>query len=299
MTFDLVKATEEHLCRPRIRGHSDCHLYPSEASATITDEFGDQVIYGGCARASFMRCMGEEGTPHTARSQGIFELGKSVENMLVNDWKEMGIYVASSIRFQNSEYNISGEVDAIIRDPETGMLLGAEIKSYYGYYAGTEIMGNKSKVGRPKWGHLLQTLVYANEFKSTLDHFKLFYEERGDGTKKCFDVRIVASELEDGTVVHYPKVDNEIIKSFTIEDIYEKFSKLNNHIMQGQIPDRDFELYYTTERIEKDYANGKISKSKFEKFKRVYKNGTVKYVDAHRPGDWNCNYCSYKSLCYE
>ena len=298
MSFDLVKATEEHLCRPQIRGHKHYHLYPSEASVVITDEFGDKVVYGGCLRASYMRCTGIEGEPFTARSYGIFELGNAVENMLVNDWKEMGIYEANSVRFQNEEYNLSGELDAVLRDPETGLLFGTEIKSFYGYYAATEIFGNKSKVGKPKWNNLLQTLVYVNEFKNTLDHFKLFYEDRGDGAKKSFDVRIVANELEDGTIVHYPKVDNKVIKSFTIEDIYKRFSQLNTAILEGQIPEREFELFYTNERIEKDHDNGKISDSKFKKFKKVYKNGTTKYVEKDRPGDWQCSYCRYKDLCY-
>jgi hypothetical protein len=299
MTFDLVKATENYLCRDQIRGHSDCHLYPSETSVVITDEFGDRQVLGGCARASYMRCTGIEGAPHTARSQGIFELGSNVEKMLIDDWKGMGIWVANSVRFQNPEYNLSGELDVVLEDPETGLLFGTEIKSFYGYYAGVEIFGNKSKVGKPKWNNLLQTLVYANEFKNTLDHFKLFYEERGDGSKKSFDVRIVPDESSDGTIVHRPKVDNEVIMSFTIEDIYKRFAELNNSLVQRAIPDREFELLYTTERIEKDHANGLISDSKFNKFKKVYKNGTTKYVENDRPGDWQCSYCRYKDICWK
>jgi CRISPR/Cas system-associated exonuclease Cas4 (RecB family) len=300
MVFDLVKATEEHLCKPQFRGQSDdCHLYPSEASVVIKDKFGDTVVHGGCMRASYFRCSGEVGTPLTARSYGIFELGNTVEDMLVNDWKEMGIYVANSVRFQNLEYNISGELDVVLRDPETGLLFGTEIKSFYGYFASTEIFGNKSKVGKPKMNNLLQTLIYASEFKNQLDHFKLFYEDRGDGTKKCFDVRIVPEEIKDGAIVHYPKVNDEVIRSFTIEDMYQRFSALNNYIVSGSTPERDYELFYTNERIEKDHENGKISDSKYNKFKKVYKNGTTKFVERDRPGDWQCSYCKFKDLCWK
>jgi CRISPR/Cas system-associated exonuclease Cas4 (RecB family) len=300
MAYDLVKATEEFLCRPRVRGHSDCHFYPSEASVALVDEFGDHVVYGGCLRASYFRCSGEEGIPHNARSQGIFELGKSVEEMLVDDWKRMGIFVSHGIRFQNPEYNLSGELDVILKDPETGIQFGVEVKSFYGYYASVEIFGNKSTVGKPKMNNLLQTLVYAWEFKKDLDHFKLFYEDRGDGRKRSFDVRIVPEELEDSTIVHYPKVDNTIIKSFTIEDMYGRYQQLCNHMLQGTPPDKDFELYYTNERIEKDHSNGKISDSKFNKFKKVSKrDGSVRYIERDRPGDWQCSYCKFKDLCWK
>ncbi len=300
MAFDLVKATEEYLCRPQFRGHSDCHLYPSEASVVVTDEFGDRVVHGGCMRASYFRCAGEEGEPFTARSYGIFELGNAVEDMLVADWQQMGIFVARSVRFQNLEYNLSGELDVVLRDPETGILFGCEVKSFYGYYASVEIFGNKSKVGKPKKNNLLQTLVYLNEFKDRLDHFKLFYEDRGDGTKRSFDIRIAPAELEDGTIVNRPIINDITIMAFTIEDMYGRYSELCNAMVSGTVPERDFELKYTNERIEKDHANGKISDSKFNKFKKVSKkDGAIRYVERDRPGDWQCSYCRYKSLCFK
>lgn len=300
MAFDLVKATEEFLCRPRFRGHSDCHFYPSEASIKITDESGDSVVHGGCLRASYFRCSGEEGAPHSARSQGIFELGNAVEDMLVANWKQMGIFVANSVRFQNLEYNLSGELDVVLRDPETGVLFGTEVKSFYGYHASVEIFGNKSTVGKPKKNNLLQTLVYLHEFKDRLDHFKLFYEDRGDGAKRSFDIRIVPAELEDGTIVHYPKIDQYVIRTFTMEDLYGRYQQLCTAMLQGIVPDRDFELYYTNERIERDHSNGKISDSKFNKFKKVSKkDGSVRYVERDRPGDWQCSYCKFKDLCWK
>jgi CRISPR/Cas system-associated exonuclease Cas4 (RecB family) len=299
MGFDLVGATNNFLCRPSFRGHSDCHLYPSEASVVVTDEFGDRVVHGGCLRAGYYRCTGEEAIPFDARSKSIFELGNSVEDMLVDDWKEMGIFVANSVRFQNLEYNLSGEIDAVLRNPETDLPFGVEIKSFYGYFATTEIFGNKSKTGKPKMNNLLQTLVYAKEFKDKLDHFKLFYEDRGDGSKKSFDIRVVPTELEDTSIVYRPEIDGEIITDFTVDDIYARYEQLNRCILQGTIPDRDYELYFSNERIERDHQNGKISDSKFNKFKRVSKrDGSVRYIEKDRPGNWNCSYCKYKSLCY-
>jgi len=300
MTFNLVKATEDFLCRKRFRGHGDCHFYPSEASVVCTDKFGDRIVEGGCLRASYFRCTGQEARPHSVRTQSIFELGKHVEDMLVNNWKQMGILVDRGIRFQNNEFNISGELDAVLMDPETGKPFGVECKSLYGYHAGVEVFGNKSTPGSPKMNQLLQTLVYAYEFKDRLDYFLMFYEERGDGTKGQFEVKVVPDELEDGTLVYRPMVDRNVMMEFTIEDIYARYKELMKCILDGKVPDRDFELFYTNDRVEKDYANGKISKSKYEKFKRVSKrDGSVRYVDSERPGDWACSYCNFKDYCWK
>ena len=300
MGFDLVKATEDFLCRPSFRGHSDCHLYPSEASVVVTDKFGDRVVHGGCLRSGYYRCTGEEAIPFDARSKSIFELGNTVEDMLVADWQQMGIFIAHGVRFQNLEYNLSGEIDVVLRNPETDQLFGVEIKSFYGYFATTEIFGNKGKAGQAKMNNLLQTLVYAREFKDSLNHFKLFYEDRGDGSKKSFDVSVVPTELEDTSIVYRPVVDGKVIAEFTVDDIYARYALLNKHILDGVIPDRDFELRFSNDRIERDYQNGKISDSKYNKFKRVSKrDGSVKYVERDRPGDWNCLYCKYKDLCWK
>ena len=299
MSFNLVKATDEFLCRKRFSGHRDCHLYPSEASVVTQGPHGPTVL-GCCMRQAYFRCMGAEGEPTSVYSQGIFELGKAVEKMLVEDWKKMGIYVAESIRFQNPRYNLSGELDAVIRDPETGELVGVEVKSYYGYNAEKTVEGNRSVRGRPKTQHLLQTLVYAWEFRRQLGYFKIFYKNRGNGEKRSFDVRIVPDTLDDGSIVHWTKLDNEIISAYTVDDIYNRYSLLHEHITNCVPPEPEFEMLYSNERVEREFQDGNISKSKYEKFKKVSKrDGSVKYVERERPGDWQCSYCSYKDLCCE
>ena len=190
MSFDLTSATREFMCRPRIRGHSEPHVYPSEASAIGVGANGEPKLFGGCLRSSYLRMIGEQGSPHSERSQAIFRLGSAVEDLLVEEWKLMGVYLANSIRFKNPKYNVSGELDAILQDPETGRPFGVEVKSFYGYKATKEIFGNQSTAGAPKDNNLLQTCVYAWEFRETLDHFKIFYEDRGDGSKRHFDLRI-------------------------------------------------------------------------------------------------------------
>lgn len=299
MEFSLVEATKNYLTREgRIRGHSSCHFWPSEASVVTTDEDGKPITYGGCLRATYFRCTGQPQAPHSAKTQRIFRLGKIVEEMLIEDWKCMGIFEASNIRFQNPEYNLSGELDAVLRDPE-GRLLGVECKSYYGYNAGKQIMGNRSQQPFPKWNQLLQTIVYTKEFLGKIEYFKMFYEERGNGNEQEFDVRVVPSEDDDSAIVHRVYVNDDLL-NFTVEDIYERFLILKEYIIEGVPPERDYELKYSNEKIEDLYSKKKISKSAYEKFKKVKKaNGAVTYNERERPGDWMCQYCNFKDLCWK
>lgn len=287
MSYDLVQSTEEFMTRTRFRGDTGMHFYPSEGSVKVVDASGNEEVLGNCLRASYFRCIGERSAPHSVRTQFIFALGKHVEDMLVEIWKKMGIFEAQGVRFYNPEFNVSGELDVVLRNPSTDTLFGVEVKSFYGYYAGVEIMGNKSKSGRPKWSQLLQTLIYAKEFEGQLDHFKMWYQERGDGQHRSFDVRAVPTE-RDGQIIYLPEVDNEILTDFTVTDVYNRYLELGSHLTAQSIPDREFEIEYDDQRIEDDFACKKLSKSKYDKFKKK----------GERPGDWQCSYCNFKSMCW-
>jgi CRISPR/Cas system-associated exonuclease Cas4 (RecB family) len=228
------------------------------------------------------------------------EMGKAAEERLKNNWMQMGILEDYHARFQNPEYKISGEIDCIIRAPEDGQLFGVEIKSFYGYYASKEIEGNRSQAGRPKFSHLLQTLIYAYELRNIVNYFELFYVERGDGGYKSFKISVAPDELEDGTIVYRPYIDNVLVTSFTMTDVYDRYALALHCIEAEQIPDKEFELYYSNDRIEEEHTAGRLSDSKYDDFKHVHKKtGKVTYHESKRPGDWNCAYCKYKSFCYE
>ncbi len=210
MSYDLVQSTENFMTRKGFRGDTGMHFYPSEGSVKVVDANGNREVLGNCLRASYFRCVGEQGAPYSVRTQFIFSLGKHVEDMLVEIWKKMGIYEARSVKFYNPDFNVSGELDVVLRNPLTDALFGVEVKSFYGYFAGAQIMGTKRKAGVPKSSQLLQTLIYAKEFEGQLDHFKMWYQERGDGQHRTFDVRAVPAE-RNGDIIYLPEVDGEIL----------------------------------------------------------------------------------------
>lgn len=118
MKYDLIAATDQFMVRPQFRLHGPVHFYPSEASVKWTDSNGLPRVSGSCLRKNYLRLTGEApGRPFDAYTQWIFSLGKAVEEILVEQWKQMGIWVANNVKFYDRERNISGEVDVVLRDP--------------------------------------------------------------------------------------------------------------------------------------------------------------------------------------
>lgn len=285
-TYDLFKATDEHLTRKTFDKPSSGYFYPSEASVVLTDEFGDRKVEGGCMRSSYFRLSDEyEGSPHDARSEWIFMMGNKVEDSLTSYWKEMGLWHANSVKFVDTENHVSGELDVILVEPPDGQLYGVEVKSFYGYHAEKEIMGGYKTSGFPKMGQLLQTLVYLNYWEDKgLPFFRMAYFARDSVKRRTFKI-----ELHHEGDIKYPKVDGVVVRSFTINDILDRYKKLKNHVETNTIPPNDYELQYSDAKIQDYLAKKKVSASGYEKWK--------KGKQAHL-GDWNCNYCNFKNICW-
>jgi hypothetical protein len=288
-SYDLFEAMDRHMTRPRFRAARSKFFYPSEASVVYTDGHGDRKVDGKCLRAAYFRLSGDfQGADHNARTQYIFGQGNSVEKSLIQIWKEMGVWIDNSVKFYDYENNISGELDAILAQPPDGKLYGVEVKSFYGYHSEKEILGNKYQKGFPKMGQLLQTLVYLNHFRNKgLEFFRMVYFDRGGCQRRTFKI-----ELHEEGENLYPKVEGEVIRSFTVNDILARYSELAHHLEMGTIPPADFELQYSDAKIH-DYARkGKVAKTKYEKFK----SGKLKLHE--KIGDWECSYCQYKETCW-
>lgn len=284
-TYNLFEHVDRHLTRPGFSAPSrGSHFYPSEASVRSEDDTGTLITEGGCLRASYYRIkkIGQR-EPFTGRIAHILNMGKTIEESLVDIFKEMGIWIANSVRFKDEEYNISGELDAVLVEPD-GTLYGAEIKTAYGYHAESEIIGNTRKPGFPKMAHLLQTLVYCHVFKGKLNHFRIVYMLRDSCARRTFKI-----ELAEVDGLHYPKIDGVVYTKFSLEDVLERYKDLAYYVENNIEPPRDYQLEYSDERVEELFKIGKISKTKYEK--HFHKTRPEK------AGDWMCAYCAYKTTC--
>lgn len=287
-TFNLIAATDAHMIRRQISLPREPHFYPSEASVKYIDENGEEKVEGGCLRKSFYR-MTRTGDPDgtTPYSEWIFALGTAVEKILVEQWKQMGIWVGNNIKFYDKQRNISGELDCVIRDPGTNELICVEVKSVAGYNANKEVFGNKSTPGGPKTSQLLQTLIYVDQCTPLgINHFKMVYYSRDGADRREFNI-----DLIDDNGVKRPTIDGKVDYRFTMEDVYSRYSQLKEYLQTGELPPRDYEAEYTPEKIDRLYQLGEIGETAFVQYK--------KNPEKHPIGHWMCKrYCAFYKTCY-
>lgn len=272
-------------------------IWPSETS--VAYKLGDREhVDGKCMRAAWYRIMGYEGAPVEPNMKMKGALGKSAEEACVERWKRMGILVDHNIKFYIRKYGLSGEKDVILRhivdkhDPDA-LPIGVEVKSFYGSGASREICGSKRPLvaGHPKWDHLLQAAVYWDTYKERLDHFRLYYIERGDGHRVEFKVLIGEDNKIGFQQIQGPywatESDKEIYRPYTIDNVYERMEELVQRVKKRDMPPRDFKREYNDDDVEWMRSVGELSDYKY----KSYKKG--------KPlGDWNCSYCPYSDICY-
>jgi hypothetical protein len=284
MTFSLIKLTDKHMTRQQIGMPREAHFFPSEASAVWVDKHDITRVAGNCQRKSYLRYIGMtpsgEDSPYT---KWIFALGKAVEEILIEQWKQMGLWIGNNIKFYDPIRNVSGELDCVLVEPDGKTLFGVEVKSFYGYEANRDLCGNKSIVGSPKTSQLMQTLIYVDQCKSFISYFKMVYYSRDSANRVEFDITLT----KDGDVTR-PTVNGIIDYRFTLEDIYNRYDELQAHVVNKIIPEPDFELVWSDEKVEQRKLLGEVSKTKYE----AWQKGKEKI------GDWQCRFCPYKDACW-
>lgn len=296
--FNIISLENKHILNPIRLGSSRKAIYPSEASVKFLDN-GFERYEGKCLREAWYRIMGYKKTePASIYLNMVASVGKWDEVGTIERWKEMGIWVDNNVKFYNEEYVLSGELDCILRDPETKRLIGTENKSYYGYNAEKELLGGKRPPfpGRPKFPHFLQASIYNWEFKDVLDEYRIYYLDRGNGTRCEF--RIGTELIEDKNVIWYQQIPSDnwnyfipdrIYMPFTIEDIYSNIKLLGEYARKKELPPNDLSKPWEPEKIEYFRAKGELAKGKYDAWKKDPDNNPVK--------SYHCNYCKYRSQC--
>ena len=297
---DLWKMVDGHLLSSSaLRTERFPTFYPSAAS-TISEEDGS--VIGSCLRENYYRCAGyDRSDPETAYMQYIFAAGKMWEEWIINQFKEIGLFLGNNIKFVDLQRYISGEVDLVIRDPEDiSKKVIVEIKTWYGYEATKEICGSTKTSPSPKDSNLLQAFLYLGQFVGQIEKVVLLYKSRENDSRNQFDIEMV----EIGGL-HYPKITtfwdkgpyadkvySYIDKRITLEGIYNRYEILMERLQSGTIPPGDFRHSYTDEEIINRFDNGLVSKTAYEKWTKDKNNFAL--------GHWKCRlYCPYRSMCLE
>lgn len=294
--MDVFGKLNDYLMKkPELKAERLPTFYPSAASCV--SEVDGQAV-GACLRAQFYRCAGYEVTnPSGLYSQYIFAAGNLWEDKMCEWFKETGMWIGNTIKFQDIKRYISGEIDILIKDHAANKKYIVEMKTYSSanYTAKVEICGSRNVNPHPKDQNLLQSFLYLDQFAGQVDGVKLLYFDRACGgpeNNKQFDINLHKQNNK-----HYPVIATTnhqgapyqyVDKRVTIEGVYERYSSLREHLKSGVMPALDYKPEYTKQEIESKFQSGIIAKTKYEKWQ---KDPSIVI------GDWQCGWCNYKDLC--
>lgn len=281
----ILAKIDEHITNPLNIESRAKHFYPTGASCVGKDG----VLRGSCLRALAYDYLDiPRSGSYSPETMYTFGVGKHIELMIVEWLKEMGLFVGHNIRFYNSDFHVSGELDVVLRESfDSDSLYGLEVKSFYGPYALMEcVTGRAGHPPKPKDEHILQVLLYLDNFPS-LKYFELIYVGRDKFDRAEYFIRL--KEI-DGDM--YPEITRADGSSYVDMNIstagtYNRFKDLANYLKAKQLPPRDYRPVMTEEEMQKELEAGNITKNKMKSFKE----GKV------LTADWRCGYCSHKTLC--
>lgn len=315
---------------PRIR-HL-IKLYPSEASAVVTNEYGETETIGGCLRKSWFRGMLQrlEATavspnidavlssePFTASAMWKFAVSKYAETAIIDEAKRANVYETNSLRFEwelpftytKFPALVSGELDLAVFIPsedgqvelplENKAIVGIEVKSISGYKGPRTVFGVKSKKGHwlslpePKSDHLLQATLYHMFFCLHKKEYKYW--------------KLAYLNREDGARKEFdidlvPEVTED---GFTLHRVYVDRKPYKYELYGESILYRYEQLHRYLESEElppRDfdlyYDDAKIAAmAKTNRLSKVHME-LFKKKKKVKKGDWQCSYCPFKDICY-
>lgn len=303
MTLNLLELADAELTRKKLHKPKMAN-WPTDSAIELTDLLGQKSVVGKCMRYLWYKWKGiGESNPAGAKAQRIFAMGNAIEAGEIEIHKKIGIWFDNNIKFFDKELNLSGEIDEIVyenpaeRGKENPELVIVEFKSTHGYFAEKQILGDRKTAGSPKLDHIMQIGLYLYCNKD-IPYGKIIYIFRDKARRREFNIKLKYDKekrchqiLVDGrrTInIDEPFLPETI--TMDIEDILERFSKVEEVITKDKPPERDFSLQYSRDELKFLYEKDRLSKA----HKRIFEGGGLP-----RKGDWRCGYCSFKDICWD
>lgn len=334
MAWSFIKHITDYMSRPRLGNQKAPTLWPSEASAELINEYGEKENIGKCRRAIFFRYLKDSYifSPKYSHYKTLIEeidrssvetdpyikwiwvQGNLYEDYLLKTAKESGVYIGDQIQLYIPDYNVSGKIDIVVINPETSKLSIVEAKSVYGFNAnfvlGSSADRKDGKLGVPKDSYLMQIGLYQYWYGNKNEEFEealLVCGARDTGKYAEYKIKVEPdpeSETEDDMIWyrgHHPNVTPWVNSRISIQEILKQYKGIQDALDSGVIPERDFDIEYSDEKIDTLYERGLLNKAetvRYEKRKTQIEEGKTKINKQIEKGDWQCNFCNYKNLCY-
>jgi len=277
--------------RPQLATHRDpLSFYPSNASAIGED--GNH--YGACIRAAYYdRSLIEPDAETDIAGLMIMMGGSAIGDRLSKLFQNAGVAVAPNgtegeqrVYVERTtpngvKYRIGGYIDQICRGPNNE-LLGYEFKTIWSSGKANRVIKGWRCTPAPDVKNVMQTAIYADFARPTwgIIDWKLTYFHIESKSARTYNITVD----NDGKIY----VDGQI-QMYTMAGIYSQYDKLADAIATDIPPEREGQLWLTTEELEQLAINDNLTKKQMD----AYKNDR-KALKAWSP----CTYCNFIGTCY-
>lgn len=243
----------------------------------------DGKVYGGCRRQEFYRMSGAP----SERRQVIENARKALYGTYcakaeVELAKRARVYIDDEVAVLDGQHKASGKIDLVIIDPSasTDPYIGIEIKSIYSYPAiKRHIRPARGERADIKESHMAQAAFYAWKYRGSIKRWWVRYIARDTGDTGNRELSI----MPDGSL----SVDG-VLSGRSIDELFAWTACVHAGLTANTLPQRDFQLLWTRERMVAEAKAGNMSKPNTEKALKGHK---LFY------GDFQCRYCNYVSRC--
>lgn len=244
--------------------------------------------------------------------QWVWRAGELYEEHMINLAKESGVFIATQVPVFMPSLPLSGKLDLITINPVTHKYSIAEVKSVYGhggnYTLGTPGARNKGELGTPRESNLMQIALYDWWFASKDDAYeysRLIYGARDTGRYAEYGIYTKDNESKETEIYYFgiaPNVTPPTKSPITINNILTQFKYVDDCLKSSTIPDRDYQLVYSQEKIQELYETkqlGKTDTERYEKYQKYLSGESKRKIKPVTKGDWNCDRCNFKNICYK
>jgi hypothetical protein len=293
----------EHLTnalnRPNVGSPKPPTLWPSEASALVTNSYGEKTIVGKCRRSTFFRYLisnyawddteykdykdlvlflKETELESDKYMRWIWSMGELYEEYIVSKAKDSGIYMYSQVPLYIKKYNVSGKIDLVVIDPETHRLSKTEVKSVYGHNSDSVIGSygkKKNTFGTPRDSNLIQIALYDyQDIEADIPYglSTLIYGARDTG--RYAEYKVQTSTDDQGIIrIAYKQIlpyeSETTISPVTLNTVFEDgYKYVSDSLQNRNIPTRDYDLSYSEEKISILYSRQELNKADTERYEK-------------------------------
>ena len=241
-----------------------------------------------------------------------------VDNILRKDTVKIDIVeealdgTSKTKRIPLADVSLGDVIDGIPIKEST--FFGLEIKSIANYTdvakyikCGVKVAQDSPESFIPSPSHLIQCLIYLYGTKTikslqryNINKWFIKYVDRASGNFNVFDLELT----EEGylKIYSYAVPQGFVYKEFNVQGIIKRWEELLFCFEHNIVPNRDYTLQYSGDKILAMYNNGET----FNKYNRdMIKAGRAnecvsgKNTDHQRPyGDNKCHFCPWVSKCW-